>query len=210
MINKISWLKKSVWKSVLVKSIRIGWVAGCEKAAGELSRSDVVSIAHGQIFEDLFPLREDLVGLVEAVADADWLTICRYGTHHGQLGLTGIIMDGVDIEKPDLPKCYKEAADMGVRVSPRVVGCFWRWLNESAGRQPRAGDLTPWTGSIPAAMLDRHVGKWRGDTILTGTTDGHRKLAKIVQREGWGYVRKKVHEKTVENTWSTPSFNLGA
>ena len=210
MIRPRGSLEKSIWKSVLVKSIRLGWVAGCAKAAGELSRSDMVSIAHGQIFEDLFPLREDLAGLVEAVADVDWLTVCRYGTHHEQKGTTRIIMDGIDVAKVDIAKCYKEAAALGVRVSPRAAGCFWQWLIGIAGSCPRAADLTPWTGRIPAAMLDRHVGKWRGDTILTGTTDGHRKLSQAVQKKGWEYVRKEVRSKTVENTWSTSGLNFGA
>jgi hypothetical protein len=205
--------RRAVWKSVLVKSIRMGWVAGCEHAAGELPASEVISVAHGQIFEDLFPSAGDLAAVIGWIAARDWRKICEYGTIHANFELTCKIMSAVDGMAAVDGYYSRMAGECGLRVPPRAMRCFAAWWDcrEIPVVPPvcRVADLTPWhPGRIPAAMMDRHVGRWRGDTILTGTTDGHRRLSGMVSKEGWKNVRSEIHKNTVADCWSAPRLDL--
>lgn len=46
---------KSLYRSLLVKAVRIGWTAGAEEAIRHLSKSDSTSILITQLFEDTLP-----------------------------------------------------------------------------------------------------------------------------------------------------------
>lgn len=204
-------LKNNVMKSLLVKSIRLGWVAGIVKARQELKRSDFESVCVGQIFEDLWPSSVDEVKeLVKCFKSGNYAEVCSFGTHHGMTGLTAEIMDLAQKITVDNTRCFDFLAKHELRTSPRAFKCLSAWMATMPIKvDRRKPDLTPWHyGFIPSAVLDSHVGKWRGTKILTGTFAGHVKLAEIVNREGWEYVREKFHEDKEPDRWSENSLRL--
>ena len=204
-------LKNNVMKSLLVKSIRIGWVAGIEKAHQELSRSDFLSVCVAQIFEDLWPSSVDEVKeLAKRFNDGNYAEVCSFGTHHGVKGLTAEIMDLAQKIKVDNTRCFDFLAKHELRTSPRAFKCLSAWLvTEPVEILRREPDLTPWhDGFIPSTILDCHVGKWRGGKILTGTFEGHVELAKMVNKKGWEYVRKKFHKDKEQDRWFENSLRL--
>src|SRR5215469_3835097 len=57
---------ESLWVSLAVKAVRIGWPAGLEAAAARLSKSKMKEVLTVQVFEDIFPaVSELLAGLDE-------------------------------------------------------------------------------------------------------------------------------------------------
>jgi len=204
-------LKNNVMKSLLVKSIRLGWVAGIEKARQELKRSDFESVCVAQIFEDLWPSTVDEIKeLVNSFKSGNYAEVCSFGTHHGVKGLTSEIMDLAQKIKVDKDKCFDFLAKHELRTSPRAFKCLSAWLaTEPVKVNRREPDLTPWHDDLmPSMVLDCHVGKWRGTKILTGTFEGHVELSKMVDKEGWEYVREKFHADKEQDRWTQKSLCL--
>ncbi len=204
-------LKNNVMKSLLVKSIRIGWVAGIEKAHQELSRSDFQSVCVAQIFEDLWPSSVDEVKeLGNSFKSGNYAEVCSFGTHHCVKGLTAEIMDLAQNITVDNMRCFDFLSKNEWRTSPRAFKCLSAWLATLPIKvDRRKPDLTPWhDGFMPSAVLDCHVGKWRGAKILTGTFAGHIKLSEVINNKGWEYVRKKFHEDKEPDRWTEKSLCL--
>lgn len=185
---------KCMAKSLAVKAVRIGWPAGVDAASRHLAPSELRSVLVGQVFEDIFPAPPALPEVLAEIARGDWAALCRRDTHHTAPGLTAWIMRQV-------PKYAERKIEMvvecralyGVRLPPRAAGCFgaWRIATEySVGHRPL--DEAKYTG-VPAAALDMHVGRWRGETTLSGTCANHVRLADWIQRDGWAAVRRVTH-----------------
>lgn len=212
MARKVEYMEgfsSSLWVSLAVKSVRLGWPAGlvqCERVLGKWKTQNTVKV---QIFEDLWPTVQDLPDVLGAIYRCDWDTICTYDTHHGR-GLTGYItglQEGkLDKNTPDIGY-LREIAETQYRVHslpPRAACDFWTWHREIdkilQGDTPRRPvDDHPWTG-IPPAMADMHTVEGRNQktfrTILSGDYGGHRWLAEEVAKVGWGGVREYVHGQT--------------
>ena len=188
---------KSVAKSLAVKSVRIGWPEGIRAASRHFAPSEFRSILVGQVFEDVFPAPESLPEVLDEIVCCDWAALCARNTHHAAPGLTAWIMGQVPVYAARQMEMVIECRDKyGVRLPPRAAGCFGAWsvATEYAGGL-REVDATPYNG-VPDAVMDLHVGRWRGETILSGTLAGHNRLAGMVQSGGWDQIRGAVHGKT--------------
>jgi len=200
---------KSLYKSMLVKSIRVGWVAGCEYASNQLTGAEVVSIGITQLFEDVFPLDVDLQKCVSEIKNRQWAELCHRGTHHSVLDYTDKIMDFVDTQTIDESNLMLEAGKLGLRISPRGLLCFGAWLEYGGVKTSRSVDFSTCSDCLSIWFFDQHVYGYHSDYVLTGTTGGHRNLSETIQREGWEYVRKRMHtSRKIKDRWSQRMLNF--
>ena len=163
---------------------------------------------------------DEVKELANSFKSGNYADVCSFGTHHSVKGLTVEIMDMAQKIKVDNTRCFDFLSKHELRTSPRAFKCLSAWLAILPVKvDRRKPDLTPWhDGFIPSAVLDCHVGKWRGEKLLTGTFAGHVKLSEIVTREGWElvtvenkgleYVRKKFHEDKEPDRWTQKSLCL--
>jgi hypothetical protein len=86
-LTLIDGYSESIWKSLIVKSLRIGWPKGIEEAAKRLPRPAVDALLVCGIFEDIFPPQAELADCLLEVHSQTYTTLCSRETHHGR-GLT--------------------------------------------------------------------------------------------------------------------------
>jgi hypothetical protein len=202
---------EGAWKSLAVKSLRIGWPEGLRQAVARLSRSSVNALLLCGIFEDTFPA---VVEMEETRAEAMTLafeTLCARETHHGR-GYTDAFCDleqeAVEKARNDPEAIYAAARAFNLRLPLRSLNCFYTWVNlrpkDAAVRRPL--DDAPWRG-MPKVMLDGHTleGKQLGQRVglLSGHYEQHRVIGQRVMREGWDPIRAEAHENTIQPTGAT-------
>jgi hypothetical protein len=204
-VKMINGYSESLWKSVVVKSLRIGWPAGLEEASLRLNKSTMKSLLICGLFEDVFPPAEELQEAMDEVNRFDFEALCARETHHGQ-GLADRFCDLEDEavyaarnRKPDI---WEAAKKYDIWIPPRALNVFYTWhrlRNEIRGGR-REIDPTPFT-AIPQVMADSHTyeGKkiGQGITLLSGHYSQHREIGRLVQKKGWGWIRKLVHNSGV-------------
>jgi hypothetical protein len=87
-IKFVDGFSESLWKSLVVKALRIGWVAGIEAAAQRLAPSTIQATLLCGIFEDVFPAVSELTDALAEVRRKAFEALCQRETHHGRgLGL---------------------------------------------------------------------------------------------------------------------------
>ena len=200
-VKMIDGYSESLWKSVVVKSLRIGWPAGLEEASRRLNKSTMKSLLTCGLFEDVFPPEEELQEAMDEINRFDFEALCARETHHGQ-GLADRFCDLEDEavyaarnRKPDI---WAVAKEYGIWLPPRALNVFYTWykLRSNIVGGKREIDPTPFT-AIPQVMADSHTyeGKKMGQaiTLLSGHYSQHRKIGQLVQKKGWDWIRKMVH-----------------
>lgn len=196
---------KSLWKSVVVKSLRMGWPAGLDAALVALSPSVVKGLLWSGVFEDVFPLPSELEDVAREIVALDFEALCSRETHHGQ-GLSSQFCDlkdeATNLGADDYSRLHAIAKGYGVKVPWGGANCFWTWvrLSEDIVGGKREVDTTPFRG-IPLSMADGHTkeGCELGQrcTVLSGFYHQHRRLGEVVQEGGWEAVRSEVHDDAV-------------
>lgn len=204
---------RSLWKSTVVKSLRMGWPAGLDAALTSLSPSAVKGLLWSGVFEDIFPLPSEIAQVAHEIAALDFEALCMRDSHHGQ-GLAGPFCDLADVATrhgaQEYGRLYAIAKGQGAKLAPQCAHLFYTWL-ELAGQivgGTRDLDRTPWRG-VPRAMCDLHTlegrQQGRGATILSGTYPGHRRLGELVMTQGWEAVRSRVHaQRTIATQVQLP------
>lgn len=200
-VKMIDGYSESLWKSVVVKSLRIGWPAGLEEASRRLSKSTMKSLLICGLFEDVFPPEEELREAKDEVDRFDFEALCSRETHHGQ-GLADRFCDleddAVYAASNHKEEIWAAARKYGIWLPPRALNVFytWHWLRNEIRGGRREIDRTPWTG-IPKVMADSHTYEGRKMrqriTLLSGHYSQHRKIGRLVQEKGWGWIREQVH-----------------
>jgi hypothetical protein len=200
----ICGFSESAWKSLVVKSLRIGWIDGLKKASEMLSKSTMEQLLIAGIFEDLFPgswgeLNKEL----EEIKNQNWTGLCSHETHHGR-GYTDMFCD---MEKEACSNARKEGYNIMEQIvqpnsqlkwlNPRVFNCLYTWnkINPKDEGVKRLPFNSPFIG-MPQCILDGHTkeGKEKGLTIglLSGHYDNHRKIGENIAKIGhWGVIRKQ-------------------
>lgn len=204
-VKMIDGYSESLWKSVVVKSLRIGWPAGLEEAARRLNKSTMKSLLMCGLFEDVFPPEEELQEAIGEVYRFDFEALCSRETHHGQ-GLADRFCDleddAVYAARNHKEEIWAAARKYGIWLPPRALNVFytWHWLRNEIRGGRREIDRTPWTG-IPKVMADSHTYEGKkmrqGITLLSGHYSQHRKIGRLVQEKGWGWIREQVHNSGV-------------
>jgi hypothetical protein len=202
---------ESAWKSLTVKSLRMGWPEGLRQAVARLSRSSVNALLLCGIFEDTFPAVVEMDGANAEVRALDFEALCARETHHGR-GYTDAFCDleheAVEAARNEQEAIYAAARGLNLLLPPRSLNCFYTWIrlrpNDTGVR--RKLDDALWRG-MPKAMLDGHTleGKWLGQRVgfLSGDYAQHRVIGQRVMREGWDPIRAEAHEEIAEPTGRT-------
>jgi len=201
MPKMIDGYSESLWKSVVVKSLRIGWPAGLKEASRRLNKSTMKSLLICGLFEDVFPPAEELQEAIGEVYRFDFEALCSRETHHGQ-GLADRFCDleddAVYAARNHKAEIWAAAKKYGIWIPPRAMNVFytWHWLRNEIRGGKREIDPTPFTG-IPKVMADSHTYEGKkmrqGITLLSGHYSQHRKIGQLVQEKGWGWIREQVH-----------------
>jgi hypothetical protein len=193
---------ESAWKSLAVKSLRIGWPEGLRQAEQRLARSTMDWLLLAGVLEDVFPAERELHDVVAELKARDWQALCSRETHHGR----GYTEAFCALEKRavaaarDPSPLYPEARRLGLYLPRRAWNVFWTWLELAPADEGvrREVDATPWRG-MPRAILDSHTteGKARGVkiTVASGHYQAHLHLAELVAAYGWPTVRRRVHAR---------------
>ncbi len=194
----------SLYKSLAVKSLRIGWPEGLRIAEERLGKSSVSGLLLCGIWEDVFPAESEVAEVNRAARRCDYEALCSYETHHGR-GLTDAFCDlevaAVAAAKNREP-LWKEGRELGVWLPNRALNCFYTWLMIRPTDAGVRRELDSHRYSrMPAAVADSHTkeGKALGVkmTVVSGHYEQHRKLGKLVQSGGWEPVRRRVHRKSL-------------
>ena len=193
----------SAWKSLVVKSLRIGWVEGLEKVSTVLCKSEIKQLLVAGIFEDLFPGSwDELNSILKDIESQNWISLCSYDTHHNR-GYTGQFCA---MEKEAVKNARKEGYNIMEQIvqpnsnlkwlNPRVFNCLYTWIKinpKDSGVKRRPLSLK-YTG-MPECILDGHTyeGKLSNKSVLllSGHYDNHLKISEKVSSVGhWGLIRK--------------------
>ncbi len=200
-------VSESLWKSLAVKSLRMGWPAGIKAAAGRLNPSTMKSLLTCGVFEDVFPTTEDVPVVLRLIKERDYYSLCVYETHHGQ-GLTEEFCDYEQEATYAAKHCKSEIWRTATQefnrlwLPPRSLNCFWTWwqMVSKITRMARSVDNAPFVG-IPLAMMDGHTAEGKKErattSVLSGSYAQHRKLGQMIKTHGWEKVRQLVHEQPV-------------
>jgi hypothetical protein len=197
----IDGFSKSAWRSLAVKSLRMGWIAGLRRAQEAIGKSEVKQILTCGTFEDIFPAEAELRAVLEEIKALDYTALCSRQTHHGR-GLTPRFCEleprAVAAASGAQRELWNAARPYGLFLPPRSLNCFWTWLeiHPTDVGQRREVDATPWAG-MPSVMLDGHTleGKIakRSVTLLSGHYHQHLKLSRLVAAGGWEAIRTEAH-----------------
>jgi hypothetical protein len=198
---------ESAWKSLAIKSLRIGWPEGLRQAFQRLTPHDIRAILVCGLFEDTFPAADDLQDASMEAGRCDLDALCTRQTHHGR-GHTGVFCDleheAAEAVRISPDAIRREGQLLNLRLPPRSLICFYAWQrlhpNDSGVR--RTIDDAPWRG-MPSVILDGHTveGRSLGQrvTLLSGHSEQHRVIGTRVMREGWQSIRAEAHALTVQS-----------
>jgi hypothetical protein len=197
---------ESAWKSLAVKSLRIGWPEGLNQAVLRLGVATVNPLLLCGIFEDIFPAKADLGMTFDEVSSLDLEALCARETHHGR-GYTeafcNLERQAIEAARTKPEELYAAGQRLGLSLPRRSLNCFYTWMSlqpNDTGVQRRLDDA-PWRG-MPKVVLDGHTleGKHLGQRValLSGHYEQHRVIGQRVMKEGWGPIRAETHEDIVQ------------
>jgi hypothetical protein len=196
---------ESAWKSLAVKSLRIGWPEGLNQAVSRLGVATVSPLLLCGIFEDIFPAMAEIGMTLDEVSSLDLEALCARETHHGR-GYTEAFCDlehqAIEAARTKPAELYAAGQRFELSLPRRSLNCFYTWMNlqpNDTGVMRRL-DGAPWRG-MPKVVLDGHTleGKRLGQRValLSGHYQQHRVIGQRVMREGWGPIRAEAHEDIV-------------
>lgn len=200
----VDGLSESLWKSLAVKALRIGWAPGLRKCAETIAPSTVKAMLLCGLFEDTFMTEGDVRHCIHLVNTQSWDALCAFDTHHGR-GYTDQFCALRDAAKSAAttrdPSLFATARQYGIWLQPRMMNVLYTWREVAPTRGgQREVDQTPWSG-MPVCMADKHTPEGRGRvTVLSGTYDQHAAIGARVMREGWAGLRAEVHADIMRGT----------
>lgn len=205
---------ESAWKSLAVKSLRIGWPEGLRQALAQLGKASVNALLLCGIFEDTFPAIEEINATNVDVKTPDFEALCARETHHGR-GHTDAFCDleheAVRAALNEQGAIYAAARRFDLLLPPRSLNCFYTWMKlrpDDAGMRRKLDEAT-WRG-MPKVMLDGHTmeGRQLGQRVelLSGHYEQHRVIGQRVMREGWDRIRAEAHEEIAQPMRATQRF----
>ena len=191
---------ESAWKSLAIKSLRIGWVEGLEESAKNLSKSGLTSLLTGSLFEDVFPFGyKHLNECYIDIKNQDFESLCSVNTLHGR-GYAQQFYDYAEqacstgkLEGDKITQRIKQHTDI-TWINPRVYNCLWTWYVI----QPTQDNITrnvlnhKWRG-MPKNILDGHTYEGKilkqDCELLSGHYENHLAIGEQVMNEGWELLR---------------------
>jgi len=201
----VNGCSESLWKSLLVRSLRVAWPHGIEEAAKRLATSTVESLLICGLFEDLFPPQSELEDCLTEIKLRNYAALCTRETHHGR-GLTeafcSLENEAVAAATKIRSQLLAEGEKLNIALPPRSLNCFYTWLKLEPQdvNRTRTLDEHVWVG-VPTAIADGHTyeGKKLGmlETLLSGSYSNHAVFGHRVMMEGWAAIRSEFHGETL-------------
>ena len=137
---------ESAWKSLAIKSLRIGWPEGLRQAEARLTGSTMQMLLLASVFEDVLPPESELPDVLAEVKGREWEELCGRETHHGRPGLKRSATSNLGRSRPPVIRARSTRrpvvsaciyrAEPGTSLR-RGCGCTPR-TRQSAGRSTRA------------------------------------------------------------------------
>ncbi|MDH7597533.1 MAG: hypothetical protein QHG98_07350 [Methanothrix sp.] len=209
----IEGYSQSVWKSLVVKSIRLGWLDGLLAARARLTQSAFARLFERGVFEDILPRREDVSWILEIIHSDDidrFSEVLSVETYHGKFSYSWYNRDYERIGELFKQGYRDEAVARTKQAVPQLIDpvgaaanvTAWIWhlheipeedLRRPVDRTPFAGPREPFVDMHP--LEGKRSGRWH--TILCGHPRDHDRLRAEVHRIGWEGVRKQVHESPI-------------
>jgi hypothetical protein len=115
----VAGYSESLWKSLVVKSLRIGWPIGLEEAANHLPESSMEALLICGLFEDVFPPQSELADCLAEIKVRNYFALCSRETHHGR-GLTEAFCS---LKKKRLQQQAKSAQRYRLKARTGTSGC---------------------------------------------------------------------------------------
>ncbi len=202
-IRMIDGFSESLWTSLAVKSLRIGWLPGLRECEKRLSDDRMTSTMICGMFEDIFPPISQWEDTYREIREHRYEELCLRNTHHGR-GLTPAFFnlkdEAVRVAREQQGEVYHLIKTYpGLWAPPRSLNCFYTWHKlqpKAEGELLRSVDQEPFTG-IPEWAADMHTIEGKRDgrrvTILSGTYEQHLEIGKMVMEIGWDEFRKRCH-----------------
>ena len=208
---------ESAWKSLVVKSIRIGWPQGLEAGLKRLAPSTFWGLVLGGFFEDTFPAGyDDVREAWKEVRNFDFEKFCQRDTHHGR----GYTQEFYDLKDVAGEKGKIHGPEMNMRlatnagtpwVRPFLLNCLWTWeqiMPDDRGVLRPIYDR-PFDG-MPIVVLDNHTYEGRiskrGGTFLSGSYETHLEISHNVQKHGWEYYHELMDECEIKPVFQSTLF----
>lgn len=206
-IKYIEGYSESLWKSLVVKSIRMGWINGLVEAEKRLPKSTIQRFLISGIFEDLWPHPSEIWAAIDMANRGDYAGLLSIDPHHGKgLSETYCNYHPTSDEywynnrefifeklKENLPGLYVPTNSLGNALN-------WMVHKHLIPQKSRTLDETPFRG-IPPAFADQHTPEgWERKTpftLLCGHPKSHRMLGSQVQKIGWDGIRRQVHSEGI-------------
>jgi len=211
-VELINGFTKSAWKSLVIKSMRIGWVEGLQEATKNLPKSEIATVCVGTLFEDTFPVRyKDLNECYHEIKNGEWEKLCSRNTHHGRGYTEAFFNMAEEACQTDKNMAYNRGIMAAIQqntdikwINERVYNCLYTWykINPQKDSNYLRNPLHhKWSG-MPLNILDGHTyeGKRKGKDclLLSGHYENHRHIGKRVMTEGWEPIRNEfINDKTI-------------
>lgn len=219
-IKFIDGFSESVWKSLVVKSLRIGWVDGLNQASYRLSKSTMQSLLTAGIFEDLFPgsLNELNVEYNE-IKNGEYYELCKHQTHHGRNYSNAFCDMESEAVKEGRSKGYGiminyVAPNTDLKwLNPRVNNCLYTWYKIKPTDEGKTRNVLELDfKGIPDCVIDGHTyeGKQLGRSclLLSGHYENHRKIGEIVMKNGWNPIIEEFKKQPIHEIKKTTQIEL--
>lgn len=200
----IGGYSESTWKSLVVKSLRVGWVDGLNAASEALAPSTMKSILTNGLFEDVFPTRwEEFNECLELIDKKDYVALCQFQTHHGRdytRKFCAMAEEACGIGKfkgYDIMQEIKANSPLRF-LSQNIYNCIYTWykINPQDKNVKRIEFRMPFNG-IPECVMDSHtyegkMNKYKPMNFLSGHYENHEIMGKNVMKYGWDYYRQML------------------
>lgn len=214
-VEKIDGYTLSVWKSLVVKSLRIGWIAGMEEANKRMSKSDMNTLCIRQLFEDTFPCGyEELEECYHLIIAQDWEKLLSIDTHHGKgyseefCNLEKVVCGGyAQSQYHNMLEEIKNRTSIKW-INPNISNCVMTWMKIRPNKKQYRKPMHEAFKGIPYCIFDGHTYEQKGKMLLlSGHYENHRIIGRRVQREGWEKIRTDfLSERTFEPIVEQPTL----
>lgn len=199
----------SAWKSLVVKSLRAGWLDGLLAAEQRIPAGTFRGLLIAGLFEDVFPAGyEDLSMLVKAIDKRDYETLLSYQTHHGR-GFTERFcqMEKESVQNGDkvfymLSKKVQAGSPEIGYIPRRVSNCLYTWYYISPRDKVVERPVLRYQfKGMPFFALDMHTYEGKKQkrfiTFLSGAYSQHNKIGVEVMQNGWERIHERIKKDGV-------------
>lgn len=199
-VKYIDGFSESAWKSLVVKSLRAGWLEGMEAAAERLAPSTVKTLLIAGLFEDVFPSGfEELDWQIQLIENKSYQELLSFETHHGRQYTDRFCSLEQESTSVDPWKMQEILSELYKNISinwlpPRVNNCIYTWYKIwPEDKNPKREVFSYPFEKMPLFVLDSHTYEKRERIgLLSGHYSNHKAIGVEVYHNGWNRIREHI------------------